>query len=61
MFEEWMEMVNSILAVDAEIDSRDLPDQPYRDWFDQGMLPSEGAQKALSESGFYEFDFDEDD
>jgi hypothetical protein len=46
-FAVWME------AVDREIENRcflsadDLPDQPYRDWFDCGLSPKEAAVRAI--------------
>jgi hypothetical protein len=46
-------------AVDVEVDrlvglsSHDLPDCPYRDWFeDDDMTPQEAARRAVREAGY---------
>lgn len=45
-FEEWMEKVNKVLDRYG-ITTDDLPDCPYRDWFDDGVLPGAAAGKAI--------------
>ncbi len=61
MFDQWMKEIDEILERDADINSQDLPDQPYRDWFNDELSAKEAAHRALYDSGFYDFDFDEDE
>lgn len=48
LFKEWM------IKVEAEMDRiigfsvNDLPDQPWRRWFNEGLEPSEAAHRAIS-------------
>jgi len=52
-FTEWMADVDAALAAKlGGFTSRDLPDQTYRDWFDDGMDPREAAAEALAADGF---------
>ena len=50
-FIEWMDKVDTILETKHYLASLDLPDQPYRDWYDDGISPSRAARMAYAESG----------
>jgi hypothetical protein len=52
-FEQWMKMVDSQLEwMTGFLDSKDLADQPYRDWFDDGMQARLAAREVLVNEGF---------
>jgi hypothetical protein len=53
-FEDWMEAVDIEVVNVAGIETDDLEDQTYRDWFDSGMTPHEAALQALENCGFGE-------
>jgi len=53
-FEEWMRELDNTLDRNIGIVSDDLPDQPYRDWFEEGLTPGRAAYRALRHSGFFE-------
>ncbi len=61
MFDLWMEEVDRILEKVAGLDTRDLPDAPYRDMFDDGLTPKEGANVTLCEAGYSDLASGEDD
>jgi hypothetical protein len=47
-FNAWKSQVNHILAAKlGGLNSDDLPDCPYRDWFDDRMSPRAAAAKAI--------------
>ena len=50
-FEEWMVEADKTLMRNVGISIYDLPDQTYRDWFDEGMSAGKAAYKALRNSG----------
>jgi len=43
----WQRKVDQYLYRLAGLTSRDLPDQRYRDWFDDGLGPQPAAERAL--------------
>lgn len=47
-FGEWMEEMDRACEVDLGVALLDLPDQPFRDWYDCGLTTAE-AMKALRE------------
>ena len=47
-FGEWMREVDDILLARVGVTSADLPDQCYRDLYDEGISPGEAAREALS-------------
>jgi len=53
-FEAWMDKVNAAIEGKCGLTSRDLADQPYRDWFDSKMQPTAAANKALKDEGFFD-------
>lgn len=46
-FDVWMDRVNAALELKCGMDSRDLPDWPYRDAYDDGKSASRAAASAL--------------
>lgn len=41
-----------IMRVTGAFDSGDLPDQPYRAWYDDGMSPLDAAFETLIQEGY---------
>jgi Family of unknown function (DUF5419) len=47
-FTQWMAEVDEYIAVRyMGVDSNDLPDQNYRDWFDDGLSSTRAAKRAI--------------
>jgi hypothetical protein len=47
-FNEWMRKVDEAIATKlCGMIAADLPDCPYRDWFDDGVKPSTAAARAI--------------
>jgi hypothetical protein len=46
-FETWMERVDEVVNRIAGCSYQDLPDCPYRDWYDDGMKPEVAARRAV--------------
>ena len=46
-FRNWMQEVDACIDDLSGFISDDLPDCPYRDWFDDDMSPEEAAEFAL--------------
>lgn len=51
-FESWMDKVGAALRKKIGLSYSDLPDQPWRDWFDSGMTPSKAADQCLKNEGW---------
>lgn len=51
-FEQWYKRVDRAVLQRAGLWVDDLPDCPFRDWFDDGFTPDEAAEMALKEAGF---------
>jgi hypothetical protein len=51
-FKKWMTEVDVAVGARAFVSAYDLPDQPYRDWFEDDMSPDEAAVAALEEAGY---------
>jgi hypothetical protein len=52
-FERWMTAVDNVIAVKLYgLSSSDLPDQTWRDWFDEGLTAAEAAQECLENEGY---------
>ena len=49
-FEQWMKKVDRIIGERVGLSYLDLADQPYRDWYDDGMTPSEAASAAIEDA-----------
>jgi hypothetical protein len=52
-FAEWMKKVNRIVIAVAGVTVHDLVDQPFREWFDEGMDAEEAAELTLEGNDFY--------
>jgi hypothetical protein len=50
-FEAWLNALDEICQTEMGISYKDLPDQPFRDWFNDGMTP-EDAYYQLMESEY---------
>jgi hypothetical protein len=48
-FCEWLDRVESIVEEEIGYDLRDLPDQPYRDLFDDKYSPEIVAESVIDE------------
>jgi hypothetical protein len=63
-FKKWMSEVDIAVAARAFVSVYDLPDQPYRDWFEDGMSADEAVVAVLEDSGYgdglMDDDFDEE-
>jgi hypothetical protein len=59
-FKKWMVEVDIAVATCAFVSAYDLPDQPYRDWFEDGMTPDEAAVAALKDAGYGDGLLDDD-
>jgi hypothetical protein len=46
-YELWLEQVNRLIEIVVGLGLSDLKDNPYRDWFDEGMSANEAAKKAV--------------
>jgi len=47
-FEEWMAAVDALISYAlAGLNSSDLPDCCYLDWYDDGVTPKGAAKRAL--------------
>ena len=47
LFDRWMERVDAYLESKLGLNSADLPDCCYRDWFDDGIGPVLAARRAI--------------
>jgi hypothetical protein len=45
-FEDWISRVDRILSRLYGITSEDLPDQCYKDWYEDGATPAQAARRA---------------
>lgn len=53
-FAAWMQQVNAAVLAQAFVSADDLPDQPYREWYEDDLSPEEAATTALEDAGFCE-------
>ena len=51
-YDEWMREVDRAISIIIGLSHDDLADQPWREWYDSGMLPREAARQALEDEGF---------
>jgi len=51
-FEDWLRKVDQAVGQIAGLSYMDLADQPYRDWYDDGVAPGTAAKRALASEGF---------
>lgn len=50
LFEAWMRDVDEYVQALIGLSVYDLPDQPYRDWFEDEMDEKEAAELAIEEA-----------
>lgn len=50
-FKEWKRQVDLEVQKRCGLSADDLPDCPYREWFDSGVKPASAACKAIKRSG----------
>lgn len=53
-YERWRDVVDRYCWAWVGCSIDDLPDQPYRDWYEGDMYPKEAAREALREAGWRE-------
>lgn len=53
-FDLWKKRAGRIVESMAMVSLDDLPDQPYRDYYDSGTTPRETAKKILETEGFFD-------
>lgn len=46
-FQQWMNKVNQIINAKIGLDSGDLPDCCYLDWYNDGMTAASAATRAV--------------
>lgn len=46
-FEQWLNKVDAAVESRTGLSRDDLPDCPYRDWYDDGVSPSAAASRAI--------------
>jgi hypothetical protein len=51
-FEAWMKKVDAAVGERSDLSYMDLTNQPYRDWFEDGVRPARAAVKALRAEGW---------
>lgn len=51
-FRQWMKAVDDEVFEISSVSASDLNDQPYRDWFDDGIGAEDAANMALDDAGF---------
>lgn len=51
-FESWMAGVDKAVLKKAFVSVHDLADMPFRDWYEDGITPSQAARLTLAEEGF---------
>lgn len=53
-YEEWKRKVDEAISdmTYGMVDSRDLADQPYYDWYESEMTPEEAAVETLENEGY---------
>ena len=50
-YDSWMKEVDSWVHRYAGVSVHDLPDCPYRDWYDSGCRPHTVAKRAINDAG----------
>jgi hypothetical protein len=51
-FNTWMSKVDRKVSATAGLSVHDLSDQPFYEWWEEGMTPSEAASITLEDNGF---------
>jgi hypothetical protein len=50
-FKRWMGKVDDAVEAILGIDTTELPDVSYREWFENGMRPGAAARKTIKNAG----------
>jgi hypothetical protein len=53
-FETWMDKVDAVVVRTVGLSIHDLADQPFYDWFVDGITPAQAARMALADEGWGE-------
>jgi hypothetical protein len=48
-FREWLDELNALVESELVLGIDDLPDMPYRDWFEEGLSADEVFDMMLDE------------
>lgn len=48
-FQDWMKKVDQEVAKSCGLSVYDLPDCPFRDWYNFGISPRQAAKRAIKE------------
>lgn len=59
-YEQWLKAVDQYLEAEIGLGHQDLPDQLWRDWYEDGLDPMDAATEALDSEGYYDFAFVDD-
>jgi len=51
-FEQWMKAADLACMAKAGLSLLDLPDVPFRDFYEDEMAPADAADEALVEAGW---------
>jgi hypothetical protein len=51
-FGKWMRAVDVAVMRVIGLSIHDLADQPFRDWYEDGITPTQAARLALEDEGF---------
>jgi hypothetical protein len=52
LFNVWKGRIDSLLESSIGLTTNDLADEPYKDWFDEGMSAMEVVELIAEEEGF---------
>lgn len=52
LFQRWKKELDRVLIRNMGIKTSDLPDRPYRKWFEYGHTPGYAAYKAIRGTGY---------
>jgi len=52
-FEQWLAVLDVALICKCSLSHMDLPDCPYRDWYDDGVNPRLAALRAIRNAKEY--------
>jgi len=47
-FNHWMEWLRVYVKETTDIDPGNLPDRPYRTWFNSGLTPKDAVKRILT-------------
>jgi hypothetical protein len=51
-FDSWMAAVDRAVQARGGLSVHDLADQPFADWYEDGITPKQAATLTLQEEGF---------